>query len=240
MGTRAFQIGAVMALLTFCCLPCAAGRPLMLYLEPRLGFAHVYLSAIEIDNSFVSTISNESVWDDLTNVDINGVVAPVGRVVRHEGNGMSAGGSAGIRISGLRLGVSFSWVGAQMSGYSKRYLYTPELLRASGRRYYDTGDVDFFRLQGEFGYGLSLKMIVLEFMTRVGSMHTGPSALILGRATETASAITGEIGVSLKLRPSRWISVGVAGYGGFFAFLGTYEGSFGWIAGVDGTICLYF
>lgn len=223
-------------------LPCQAGGKVgSVFIEPTMGMATIYLQAVEIENSFVSSVSADAeITDEWNNVDPNGVIAPVGRMISYKGNGLEMSVTAGVKISGLKLGFAFSWINANFSGYSKRYRYQPELLRAGGRSMHDASKVPLFRLMGAIKYGIPVWRLMLNFQTRIGGMLVGPTPLIVGRAVEKENAFTADAGLELAIRPNKWVSVGVLGYAGAYVFPGTYEGALGAIIGVDGVLCFYF
>ncbi|MBN2803981.1 MAG: hypothetical protein JXR91_12885 [Deltaproteobacteria bacterium] len=202
------------------------------------------LKSVEIENSFVSSIQNNEGTDTTplqwSDIDPSGVIAPVGRMVSYKGSGLELALTGGIKISGLQLGFCTSWINAAFSGFSKRYMYIPELLRAGGTPFYDKSEVSIFRLMGSIKYGIPIRKFRVNLQTRIGGMIIGDNLLILGRAVEKTNAFTGDFGLEFLMRPVKWFSVGVLGYAGFFAFPGSYEGSYGIITGVDGTMGFYF
>jgi hypothetical protein len=207
-----------------------------------MGMATVRLQAVEIENSFVSSLNSDdsepsSDWSD---IDPTGAIAPVGRMVTYKGNGLEMSITAGIKIAGLRLGFCYSWINASFSGFSKRYMYVPELLRAGGTPFYDTSSVSIHRLMSSIKYGIPIRKFRLNFQTRLGVMIVGNTPLVVGRAVEDNNAFSGDFGLEFTMRPSKWFSVGVLGYAGAFAFPGKYDGAFGVITGVDGTLGFYF
>ncbi|MBN2718656.1 MAG: hypothetical protein JXX14_22615 [Deltaproteobacteria bacterium] len=219
-----------------------AGRVASFYLEPHFGAARVIMKAVEIERSFVSTIGQKDVqysWTDV-NINVEGGIAPVGRMIGYTGSGVELGFGTGIKISGLQAGFTLTFINAAFSGYSKRYRYSPELLRAEGKKYTDADTVPMLRLLGSVKYGIPVRRLLLMFQTRIGRMKFRDTSLVLGRAVEKDNGITADVGIEVALRPSRWISVGFLGYGGFFAFTGKYEGGMGGIFGGNGTFCVYF
>lgn len=222
---------------------CSSGRVVAFFISPALGKSTIYLKSVEIENSFVSSIetdNGEEPADDWSNIDPSGVVAPVGRMVTYKGSGLEFSITAGLKISGLYLGFCYSFINASFSGFSKRYMYVPELLRAGGTPFFDKASVPVNRVMGSIKYGLPFKTLRLNFQTRIGAMMIADTPIILGRAVEKGNAITGDVGMEFLIRPIKWFSVGVMGYLGFFAFPGNYEGSLGAITGVDGTFGFYF
>ena len=216
-----------------------AGRVAALYLEPHFGAAKLILKAVEIERSFVSAVTNDATYG-LTDINPEGIIAPVGRMISYTGGGMEAGFTSGIKISGLKLGFTFTWINASFSGYSRRYRYSPELMRAQGKKYVDADTLPIFRLMGAIKYGVPIMRLLLQFQTRIGRMIIRDTSLVVGRAVEEQNGMTADIGIEATLRPSRWISVGFLGYGGFFAFTGKFEGGMGGVFGGNGTVCIYF
>jgi hypothetical protein len=204
------------------------------------------LQALEIESSFVSTLTSEeegdeeSVFDDWSSVDPNAIVAPVGRMIRYKGTGMELGINGGIKISALQIGLSVGWIAASFYGYSKRYMYLPEYLQAGGLKYWDRGDCNIVRIMGQIKYGIPLWKLQLQFQTRLGTMIIGKTPLIFGRAVVNENAVTGDLGISLAFRANRWFAVNILGYGGFYAFTGKYEGAFGSLGGFNAGLGFYF
>ncbi|MBN2671145.1 MAG: hypothetical protein JXX29_05710 [Deltaproteobacteria bacterium] len=218
-----------------------AGKIAAFYLEPHLGAARVILRAVEIERSFVSSVAQEEVSYDWSDINPDGAVASVGRMISYKGSGLEMGWTTGLKISGLKLGFTFSWLNVTFSGYSKRYRYSPELMRAQGRKYWDTDTVPVFRLLGSVKYGVPIwRRMLVNFQTRIGSMVVKNTALVVGRAVEENNGLTADVGIEFTLRPNKWLSVGVLGYGGLFAFAGKYEGGMGVLLGGNGVFCLYF
>lgn len=217
-----------------------AGKMAAFYVEPHLGAATIIMRAVEIENSFVTSVSKEEVILEWSDIDPAGVIAPVGRMISYKATGVETGISAGIKISGLKLGFSFCVINASFSGYSKRYRYMPELLRAGGRKYQDSDQTPVFRWLGTVKYGIPIWRVQLSFQTRIGAMAFGNTSLIIGRAAEEKGGITADVGLEASLRPNKWFSVGVMGYGGLFAFTGKYEGAMGGVFGGSGVLGFYF
>lgn len=221
--------------------PANASRTAAFYLEPHLGFVSIRLRAVEIENSFVAAINYDSEddesWDE---IDPEGIIAPVGRMVSYKGTGMDMGIEAGVKISGLKLGLSYSWLNVSFSGYSKRYRYMPELLRAGGQKLYDTSNFSIYRIMGSMRYGIPIWKFLLNLQTRIGALIVGDTALIIGRAAEEKAGFTGDVGLEFSIRPNKWISVGIMGHAGFFAFAGKYEGAMGGVFGGNGVFSFYF
>ena len=209
------------------------------YLEPHFGAARVTLKAVEIEKSFVTTVSGKD-FTETGNINPEGVIAPVGRMVGYKGSGMEVGFTTGIKISGLKLGFTLTCINAVFSGYSKRYRYEPIRFRAVGVKYKDTDNAPILRILGTIKYGIPLFGALLQFQTRIGKMVIRDTRLIKGRAVEDDDGLTADVGIELAVRPCRLISVGFLGYGGFFAFTGKYEGGMGSLFGGNGTISLYF
>ena len=221
-----------------------AGKIAAFYLEPHLGVARVMMKAFEIERSFVTVVGQKNsqyTWTDV-NLSAEGGIAPVGRVINYQGTGVEMGFGTGIKISGLKLGFTLTFINATFSGASKRYQYYPEQLRAEGKKFSDTDRAPIVRMMGAVKYGVPIGRFLLQFQTRVGRMAFGHTSLILGRAAEKDNGLTADAGIELTLRPSRWFSVGFLGYGGFFAFLGDgkYAAGMGALFGGNGTFCLYF
>ena len=215
-------------------------RTAAFFIEPSMGMAMVYLRAVEIEGSFVTALAGGEVADDWENVDPSGVVAPVGRMISYQGRGMEMAITSGIKISGLRLGIGFSWINAAFSGYSKRYRYMPELLRAGGRTFYDASRIPLFRILASVKYGIPIRRLLLHLQTRIGAMVAGDTPLVVGRAVEQHDAVTVDFGLDLTIRPVKWVSFGVLTWAGAFAFPGTHEGAMGFLVGFDALACVYF
>ena len=238
-GQITFILAAVLLL---CAKNVSAGRIAAFYLEPHFGAARIIVKAVEIERSFVSTVGKSDIEYSLTDVNLNleGGIAPVGRMVSYKGSGVEAGFGTGIKISGLKMGFTFTWINAAFSGYSKRYRYSTQLLKAEGKKLVDSDTVPIFRLLGAVKYGIPFGRLLLQFQTRIGRMIFRDTSLVLGRAIERDNGLTADVGIEATLRPSRWISIGFLGYGGFFAFTGKYEGGMGGVFGGNGTFCIYF
>ncbi len=217
----------------------SAGRVAAFYLEPHFGAARLILKAVEIERSFVTAVTSDASYG-LTDINPEGIIAPVGRMISYSGGGVEAGFTTGVKISGLKLGFTFTWINASFTGFSKRYRYSPELMRAQGRKYEDEDTLPVFRLMGAIKYGVPIMRILLQFQTRIGRMIIRDTSLIVGRAVEEQNGMTADVGIEATMRPSRWISIGFLGYGGFFAFTGKYEGGMGGVFGGNGTLCIYF
>lgn len=222
------------------CPNAVAGKVAAFYVEPHLGAAKLLLRAVEIENSFVSAVAQEEAALEWTDINRDVGIASVGRMIAYEGSGLEMGLTAGIKISGLKLGFTFTRIHATFTGYSKRYRYSPELMRAQGRKYWDSDTLPVYRLLGTVKYGIPIWRTVVNFQTRIGGMIVKNTSLVVGRAVEEQGGITADVGLELSLRPNKWLSVGIMGYGGIFAFVGKYEFGMGGVFGGNGLLCLYF
>ncbi|MBN2527360.1 MAG: hypothetical protein JXR76_13275 [Deltaproteobacteria bacterium] len=209
------------------------------YLEPHLGAARVQLTAVEIERSFVTTVSGKD-FEKSQNINLDGVIAPVGRMIGYKGSGMEVGFTTGIKVSGLKLGFTLTCINVSFAGYSKRYRYETTRLRAVGIKYKDSDNAPILRLLGTVKYGIPILGALLQFQTRIGKMIVRDTMLIMGRAIEKEDGLTADVGIELGVRPKRWFSVGFLVYGGFFAYKGKYEGGMGSLFGGNGTVSIFF
>ncbi len=212
------------------------------YLEPIVGFSRVTVKTLEIGKNFITSGDDDphdDVEADWSAVDPNEVQGSVGRKAYFAGAGFSAGAAAGIKLFSLSLGGAYIWDSVAMDGYSKRYRYRPEKNRATGRKFLDSGTIDLHRVMVQIKYGLPLGRIEVNFQTRIGVLYLDEGPLLLGRAIDSGSGFSGDVGIGLAFSVASWLSVGVSGYFGFFSFSGDYEGAYGTIGGMNGSFVVH-
>ncbi len=210
------------------------------FLEPEIGGSWVRIKSLEIEQSFIAASdSDDADNDDWESVDPGSVQKTVGRKSYYTGSGLSLGGSIGLKLFNVNLGVAYLWDSITLDGYSKRYRYDPMKNRAGGRKFWDTGVADFHRVMAQIGYMLPIWKLHLKFQTRIGAIYLDEGPLIVGRAIDDASGFAGDLGIGLSYSPFTFLSIGIEGYFGFFSFSGTYEGAYGTIGGLCGNIAFH-
>jgi hypothetical protein len=205
------------------------------FVEPSVGFTAATLKALEIETAFISPKLDENGepidTDDWESVDPSEFQATVGRRAYYEGSGFSCGVAAGVRLFAVMLGVSYTFDSLTLDGFSKRYRYLPDKLRAGGRKFMDDGPAEFHRVEAMLRYILPVWKIQLEFQTRIGGIFVDEGPLIVGRAIREENGFTGDVGLGLGVSPVKMLTVRAGGYYGFFSFSGDYEGAYGTIGG---------
>jgi hypothetical protein len=211
------------------------------YVKPSLGYSWITLKTLEIETTFVRPpIDDEGdPIDDKAEFDPDDARRSVGRRTYYEGGGMAVGISGGVHLFDLWLGVNYSYLPVELDGYSKRYRYEPDKVRATGKRFHDKGVAQLQRVTAELRYGLPIWRIELSFQTRVGGIFIDEGPLIMGRAVESGAGYTGDLGIGLGFTPFRYLTVGVSGWFGFFSFTGKYDGAYGTVGGLDANIIFH-
>jgi len=206
-----------------------------IYLEPTVGYTWINLKSLEIETTFVRPPVDEygDPIDDKAEFDADDARRSVGRRTYYTGGGASIGVAGGLRLFDLWLGINYTYIPADLEGYSKRYRYEPDKVRATGRKFDDEGTSWFQRLTAEFKYGLPLWRFSFDIRTRVGGIFINSGPLIMGRAIEAGSGYTGDLGAGLSFTPFSYFAVGVTGWFGFFSFTGKYDGAYGTVGGID-------
>jgi len=214
-----------------------AANPVGVFFEPLIGIGHVKISTLEIDTTFIKAVAPEDGTSGIprepTEIDPASVQAPVGRKTRYEGTGVLTGASLGLKIDSISFGVSYGFTSAEIGGYSKRYNYYPEKMRAGGRKFNDEGRVGFHQVMGLVRYGLPIWKFEFEFISRVGGVFIDDGPLILGRAVSVKKGFTVDLGVGLIYKFHRHFTAGIAGNFGLFTFSGSYEGAYGLLSGAS-------
>ena len=221
----------------FFCNSARAAEGVGFYLEPLVGFSRVTVKTLEIEKSFITSKDDDpddGVEDDWSAVDPNEVQGSVGRKAYFAGAGFSLGAAAGIKLFSLSLGGVYAWDSVTMDGYSKRYRYRP-----TGRKFLDSGTIDLHRVMAQVKYGLPIGRIEVNFQTRIGVLYLDEGPLLMGRAIDSGSGFSGDVGIGLAFSVTSWLSVGVNGYFGFFSFTGDYEGAYGTIGGMNGSFVVH-
>ena len=205
------------------------------FLEPSIGFTAATLKALEIETAFIRPKLDDNGdpidTDDWEHVDPSEYQATVGRRAYYKGNGFSCGVAGGVRLFAVMLGVSYTFDAVTLDGFSKRYRYLPDKLRAGGRKFMDDGRAEFHRVEAMLRYILPVWKIQLEFQTRIGGIFVDEGPLIVGRAIREEKGFTGDVGVGVGVSPIRALTIRASGYYGFFAFSGDYEGAYGTLGG---------
>jgi hypothetical protein len=212
-----------------------------LYVTPAVGAAWLRVKSMEIEKDFVSfTVDDENV-DELASED-----KVVGFKAFYTGSGVTPAISAGIKIFSLGLGFHYAYTALKTNkghpedkktgGYSKEYRYSAEVKGAVGESVYKTGTIGVKRILFELWYGLPVWRFEIVFTTRIGGVVVDPGELEIGRAIKTKNGIGGDIGMRLEVYPLDFMGIGIGGWGGFFAFAGTYEGTYGSGAGFGGNL----
>jgi len=163
---------------------------------------------------------------------------PVGRKSYYEGGGLSAGVAAGLRLSSMRVGAEYAWSSMTMEGYSQRYRYDPEKLRARGRRFLDEGTVIVQRVLCVLEYGLPFGPLEVKTRTRIGGVFIDEGPLIIGTALDRGAGFSGDLGLGLEVAILGWLGIAVHGFFGFVSFSGNYDGSFGALGGFQAGLVL--
>jgi hypothetical protein len=127
-----------------------------------------------------------------------------------------------------------------LHGYSKRYRYDPDRVRATGRKFLDEGRLELQRVQLEVRYGLPLWRFELALQTRVGGIFIDEGPLLIGRAAGRDNGFTGDFGAGVGFAATGWLTIGLTGWFGFYSFTGSYDGAYGTVAGLDGSLVLHF
>jgi len=211
------------------------------YLEPSVGYTWINLKSLEIETTFVRPPLDEDgdPINDEADFDPDDARRSVGRRTYYTGGGGSFGVSGGLRVFDLWLGLNYAYIPAELDGYSKRYRYEPDKVRATGKKFVDDGTAWFQRLCLELKYGLPLWRFSIDFRTRVGAIYVNSGPLIMGRAVESGSGYTGDLGAGLSFSPFSYVAVGVTGWFGFFSFTGKYDGAYGTVGGIDVNIIFH-
>lgn len=220
---------------------CLAAGGVGVYLEPTAGYTWINLKGLEIETTFVRPPLDEDgdPIDDEADFDADDARRSVGRRMYYTGGGGSFGIAGGLRLFDLWLGVNYAYIPADLEGYSKRYRYEPDKVRATGKKFNDEGTAWFQRVTAEFKYGLPLWRFTVDIRTRVGAIYVNSGPLIMGRAIEAGSGYTGDLGAGLSFTPFPYVAVGVTGWFGFFSFTGKYEGAYGTVGGIDVNIIFH-
>lgn len=215
--------------------PAGAADGIGFYLKPSVGYTWVNLKSLEIETTFVRPPLDDDgdPVDDQADFDADDARRSVGRRTYYTGGGASLGASGGIKLFDLWLGVNYTYVPVEFEGYSKRYRYEPEKVRATGKKFGDSGTAWFQRVLAELRYGLPIWRFEVSFQTRVGSIFVDSGPLIMGRAVEEGSGYSGDLGGGLAFTPFPYVTIGVNGWFGFFSFTGKYEGAYGTVGGID-------
>jgi len=220
-----------------------AGNEFSLFLEPFIGVTAATINSLEVENAFVSSQVQEgeddpTLDDDWTTVDPSTYKTPVGRKAYYSGKGLSLGAALGIRLFAVQLGVSYIHDGVDAEGFSKRYRYSVDKMRATGRRFNDAGVVQFHRIVALVRYILPFWMMQLELSTRIGGVYLDEGPLIVGRAIENKCGFAGDLGVGLGFSPVKMLTLRATGFYGFYSFSGEYEGTYGMLSGFEFAIGL--
>ncbi len=232
------RAAVVAAVAFFASIPSArSAEGLGAYLKPSIGHSWLTIKTLEIEKTFISAPldpdTGEVDEEAAEQLAMSAARRPVGRKAFYEGSGMSYGVAGGLRLYSLWIGVDYSWIPARLHGYSKRYRYDPEKLRARGRKFYDEATVDFQRVLCELKYGFPIGRFELQFRTRFGGVFIDEGALVMGRSVDQGAGFTGDVGAGLSFAPLGWLSVSATGFAGMNAFTGVYHGAYGSIGGLD-------
>jgi hypothetical protein len=214
----------------------AAAELFGVYLEPWVGGTWQQFKALEIDETFLKKNPDEELEKERFLEENKAAV--VGTRATYQGSGPTFGASGGLRLSSLRIGVHLNWTLIHLEGYSKRYRYDPDALRARGRKYYDERDIDIQRILFELGYALPIGILELIFRSHVGGISFDSQSLVMGQAVESGRGLTGDIGVGLSLALASFLSAEIGGWFGFYAYTGKYDGAYGTLGGIVGTLTL--
>ena len=212
-----------------------------LYATPAVGVNWLRVKSMEIEKSFVSLSSDGSAVTELASED-----QVVGAKSFYTGSGVTPAVSAGIKLFSLGLGFHFAYTAMKTNkgnekdrktgGYYKEYRYSSEYNSAIGENQYQQGTIGVKRIMFELLYGLPVWRFEFVFTTRVGGCMVDPNKLQIGRAIRTKNGIAGELGMRIEFYPLDFMGIGIGGGGGFFAFAGTYEGTYGGGGGFSGNL----
>ncbi len=208
-----------------------------LYATPAVGGAWMRVKSMEIEKTFVSGESlSELPEEDKV----------VGSKSFYTGSGVTPAISAGIKLMSLGLGFHFSYTALKtnkyeegkkkIGGYYKEYRYDSEYQAAVGDKVLQQGKIGIKRIQFEFLYGLPVWRFEFVFVTRIGGCIIDPGKLQIGRAIHTKNGFSGDLGMRIEFFPIDYVGIGIGGWGGFFAFAGSYEGTYGGGSGFTGNL----
>ncbi len=206
------------------------------YLYPYAGYSWLKLKSLEIDEAFIAPPEGEI--EIPVDPNFGDARRSVGRQSNFRGGGFTLGGSAGIRIFSLGLGVHYSWTPVEVEGYAKHYHYFPDLARAGGRKFLDRGVLDTQRVLFEVQYRLPIWRFEIAIRTRIGSVFIDDNGLAVGRKLDTGGGFTGDLGASIVFNVVKPLSIGIDGWFGFFSFDGAYEGVYGSCGGLGLIVAL--
>ncbi len=213
------------------------------YLKPTFGYDWMTLKSLEVEQGFLSPPLDPETGDideeAAEELALSSARRPVGRKSFYEGGGVSTGVAAGFRFSSLRLGAEYAWSPVQMDGYSKRYRYDPEKLRARGRRFLDEGTITVQRVLCVLEYGLPFGPVEIMARTRVGGVFLDEGPLIMGNSVGRGAGFAGDLGLGCELAILSWLGIAVHGFYGFVSFSGKYDGAFGSLGGIDGGLVVH-
>jgi hypothetical protein len=234
--------GAALALLPGLVPPPAAAGGFGGYLKPTLGYDWMTLKSLEVEQGFLSAPIDPETGDideeAAEELALGAARRPVGRKSYYEGGGLSTGVAAGLRFASLRLGAEYLWSPVAMDGYSKRYRYDPEKLRARGRRFLDEGTITVQRALCVLEYGLPFGPLEVMARTRLGGVFLDEGPLIMGNSVDRGAGFVGDLGLGLELSVLGWLGISVHGFFGFVSFSGQYDGAFGTMSGIQGGLVL--
>jgi hypothetical protein len=131
----------------------------------------------------------------------------------------------------VQIVVAYTFDSLTLDGFSKRYRYMADKLRAGGRKFLDDGPADFHRVQAMLRYILPVWKIQVEFQTRIGGIFINEGPLIVGRAIQEERGFTGDLGAGVGVSPAKALTLRIIGYYGFYSFSGDYEGAYGTLGG---------
>ncbi|HUT79208.1 MAG TPA: hypothetical protein VM285_16030 [Polyangia bacterium] len=213
------------------------------YLMPTIGYDWMTLKSLEVEQGFLSAPVDLETGDideeAAEELALGNARRSVGRKSYYEGGGLSTGVAAGLRFSSLRIGAEYTWSPVAMEGYSKRYRYDPEKLRARGRRFLDEGAITVQRALCVLGYGLPLGPLEITIRTRIGGVFLDEGPLIVGNSVDRGAGFVGDLGLGLELSVLGWLGIAVHGSFGFISFSGQYDGAFGTMGGIQGGLVLH-
>jgi opacity protein-like surface antigen len=221
--------------------PAVAADGIGFYVKPSVGYSWITLKTLEIETNFVRPPLDDEgdPIDDNADFDPDDARRSVGRRTYYTGGALTLGISGGLHLFDLWLGMSYSYMPSDLEGYSKRYRYEPEKVRATGKKFNDEGVAQFQRVMLELRYGLPIWRFEIDFQTRVGAIYIEDGPLIMGRAVDSEAGYTGDLGVGLAFAPFRYLKLGVSGWFGFFSFTGKYDGAYGTVGGIDLSIIFH-
>jgi hypothetical protein len=233
---------ALIALPALAPAPAAAGG-FGAYLMPTVGYDWMTLKSLEVEEGFLSPPldpeTGELDEEAAEELAAGGSRRPVGRKSYYQGGGLSTGVAAGLRLASLRLGAEYAWSPVGMDGYSKRYRYDPEKLRARGRRFLDEGTIVIHRALAVLEYGLPFGPLEVKVRTRIGGVFLDEGPLIVGDSVDRGAGFVGDVGLGLEFAVLGWLGLAVHGHFGFVSFSGQYDGAFGTIGGLQGGLVLH-